>query len=621
MDRKSKTSAKTFTAAILIMLLSLPLFGTVGVSLAQNSTPVGGILSSNVTWSKANNPYTLTSPLTVANGVTLTIEPGITVTFNGYTIQVNGVLNARGTSQNPIIFSSDPQGSGNIEFSSSSTNWDAQTGKGCIIEYATLNAVSVAVDGSSPLLNHDTITAPAFAADQAAIVTNGGSPTISNSIITGDLESLDNAAPQITNNTITGGIFGMGMLTSKPVITNNHITGGSFHSYGTGIRCDGSSSYVADNVVSNCKIGIEIYDGSSTIERNLIYNCTKGIAVTAFMSPVSTSIRNNTIANNLAGFNNTVNFSSLTFSYNNVENNSKLEFNSANAINNWWGTTNEASIRQMLPENISFTPYLSEPNPQATPLPYVELTPTNNTTGAPTQISIFVDAASALAGQTVYISGKLTDTNRTALQGKSVVLSYTLEGDNSAIPIGSDLTNPDGEYLIQWVNAASGTFTLRTQWNGDAYYQPASNATTLSFVPYQNKNVFFVESNSTVSALAFNSTASELSFSVSGPTGTTGYVKATIAKTLLANGENLKITLDGNQLQYTLTSNPGSWLLAFTYNHSTHEVKVSFPAANAPNPTQSTLDYWVWIAAAVAAVCLCIAAFGVWKTTRKTKST
>jgi hypothetical protein len=255
MNKDLGTSAKSVVTAVLVMLLGLSLFGTAGLSSAQNSTSAGGIVNSNMTWTKANSPYILTGPLTVANGATLTIEPGVTVTFDGYNIQVNGALYAQGTSQNPIVFSSDPQGTGNIQFSSSSASWNAQTGTGCIIEYATLNAISVSVDGSSPLLNHDNITAPAFAADQAAIVTSGGSPTIKNSIIVGDLESLDNAAPLIVNNTITGGIFGMGMLTSKPVITNNRITGGSFHSYSTGIRCDGSSSYVADNVVFNCRIG------------------------------------------------------------------------------------------------------------------------------------------------------------------------------------------------------------------------------------------------------------------------------------------------------------------------------------------------------------------------------
>ena len=44
---------------------------------------------------------------------------------------------------------------------------------------------------------------------------------------------------------------------------------------------------------------------------------------------------------------------------------------------------------------------------------------------------------------------------------------------------------------------------------------------------------FSVESNSTVTDLAFNSASQELSFTVSGPSGTTGYVDAYKAKSLM----------------------------------------------------------------------------------------
>jgi hypothetical protein len=66
------------------------------------------------------------------------------------------------------------------------------------------------------------------------------------------------------------------------------------------------------------------------------------------------------------------------------------------------------------------------------------------------------------------------------------------------------------------VNTASGTFTLKAEWNGDNEYLRAFPTTMLSFLPYKNQQVFFVESNSTVAALAFNSTSSELSFTVNG---------------------------------------------------------------------------------------------------------
>jgi hypothetical protein len=617
---KKKPPVFSATAIVTILLSSLVFVSVFGLAEAQSQTSVGGIINSDTIWTKANSPYVLSGPLTIASGATLTIEPGVTINFNDYTVQVNGVLNARGSSTEQIIFSSDASGSGNIAFASSSMSWNEQTGTGCIIEYAVLDAASISINGASPKLNHDSITAPAQAADQAAIVTDGGSPAISNNIITGDIENLNNASPMIINNTLSGGIFGMGMLSSKPVITNNHINGGAFHREGIGIRCDGSNSYVADNVVSNCVKGIEIYDGSSVIERNLVFNNSYGIALTAHMSPVATTIRNNTVTNNEVGLSNNYNFVSLNINYNNIQDNFNITLLDINAANNWWGTNDEQAIRGMLLESVTFIPFLNEPNPQALPIPYVETAPNPppNSTTVPTQISVSVDSSSALVGQTIYVTGNLTDkTNGTSLQGKTVILSYALEGNSTWVPIGSDITNSEGNYIIQWVTAASGIFTLKAEWTGDSNYQAASSATTLSFVPYQNQNAFLVESNSTVTSLAFNSTTSELGFTVSGETGTTGHTKVTIAKSIVSNAENLKVYLDGNQLSYAITSNADSWLLSFSYAHSSHQVTINM-ASNTNVPPASNSDLWTWLIVAALIGAVAVAAAGLlWKAKKK----
>jgi hypothetical protein len=44
----------------------------------QTQTPIpGGTLNVDTTWTAANSPYTVQGTVTIANGVTLTIEPGI----------------------------------------------------------------------------------------------------------------------------------------------------------------------------------------------------------------------------------------------------------------------------------------------------------------------------------------------------------------------------------------------------------------------------------------------------------------------------------------------------------------------------------------------------------------
>ncbi len=86
--------------------------------------------------------------------------------------------------------------------------------------------------------------------------------------------------------------------------------------------------------------------------------------------------------------------------------------------------------------------------------------------------------------------------------------------------------------------------------------------------------VFDFESNSTVSATAFDAKTATLSFTVSGPTNSTGYVKVTVAKTVLPIGEELQVFLDGEPLAYTVTSEGTNWVYVFHYHHSIHRISM-----------------------------------------------
>jgi hypothetical protein len=95
---------------------------------------------------------------------------------------------------------------------------------------------------------------------------------------------------------------------------------------------------------------------------------------------------------------------------------------------------------------------------------------------------------------------------------------------------------------------------------------------------------FSIISNSTISELAFNSTSKILSFKVTGPSGTTGFTNVTIAKTLIQDIDGLQIYLDGNQINYAVTSTDYYWLIHFTYTHSTHKVLIILNSTNANSP-------------------------------------
>ncbi len=69
------------------------------------SRGVAGLLAEDATWSRADSPIVVTGDVAVAYGVTLTIEAGVEVRFDGdHTLAVHGTLNAEGAPGNEITW-------------------------------------------------------------------------------------------------------------------------------------------------------------------------------------------------------------------------------------------------------------------------------------------------------------------------------------------------------------------------------------------------------------------------------------------------------------------------------------------------------------------------------------
>lgn len=99
-------------------LISILLFSSLQLFPKATATSVGGDILENTTWTATDSPYEIANNVTVKKGVNLTIEPDVTVKFNGNaSLVVEGSLLAVGNSNNRITFTSN-------ELSPTRGQWD-----------------------------------------------------------------------------------------------------------------------------------------------------------------------------------------------------------------------------------------------------------------------------------------------------------------------------------------------------------------------------------------------------------------------------------------------------------------------------------------------------------------
>lgn len=192
----------------------------------------------------------------------------------------------------------------------------------------------------------------------------------------------------------------------------------------------------------------------------------------------------------------------------------------------------------------------------------------------PTSPSLSLSSSTSFIGFQVGIDGSLT-CNEVGVSDAGMLLSYSVTSGESWNDITFVNTFSDGSYSAVWMPSATGNYLVRAIWEGNSTYPGSSTIVSFAVTSSEGKNVFAVESNSTISALAFNSTSLELSFSASGHMGTKGYVKVTIAKSLISNIADVKAYLNGTQIDYTATSLDDSWQIHLMCPHSTHAVVIS----------------------------------------------
>jgi hypothetical protein len=140
-------------------------------------------------------------------------------------------------------------------------------------------------------------------------------------------------------------------------------------------------------------------------------------------------------------------------------------------------------------------------------------------------------------------------------------------------------TNHEGSFFVVWMPSATGEYVVRATWKGDEIYPGTENCVNLVVIPTVEEYLFCLSSNSTISNSTFNSNIKELSFTVDGPSNTTGYTYVSIAKALTSSVWSSQVYIDGKEISFQASSTEDSWYIHFSYDHRVHQIRISLDTA------------------------------------------
>lgn len=310
------------------------------INLFAQTSVSGGTVSGN--WTLDGSPYLIQGSIMVANGSTLSIDPGVTVNFQGsYKMLVLGRVLAIGTSNDSITFTANNTSTGwrGIRFNNTAITNDSSKFSFCRFQYGKATGASPDDNGgafyfnnfSKAIISHSRISNCAANNAGGGIYCSLSSPIISNNIILnniayyqyyyyggGAIECISSSCPVISNNIISNNTsYGYGGAIhsidgSSPIIFNNKIINNIADKVGGGIYSNHSTSNITNNTIYNNianngyygyggGAGIESDYGNDAIINNLITNNLTGFdGGGIFCESGSPTISNNTITNNSA---------------------------------------------------------------------------------------------------------------------------------------------------------------------------------------------------------------------------------------------------------------------------------------------------------------------------------
>jgi PKD repeat protein len=325
---------------------------------SQTNIPNGTVSG---TWTAAGSPYLVQGNIMIANGTTLTIQPGVTVSFQGsYRLLVNGRLIAAGTGADSIRFTAVDTSTGwqGIRFDNTSINNDSSVISYCSIQYGISTTVNgggiyvrnfpklsirnttisncwavggkggggIYLEGSNIIFRDNKIFRN-HAVSGGGMYISGGSPLVTNNVFSyndnrqpppaigdpgsdpdsygGGIHIWNSEGATVSSNTITYNscLYGGGLAQQygTAFITNNNISYNQANS-GGGIYANDGGQFRTNTISYNTAgtDGGAVYcaGGSGFENNNIIYN-TAAKAGGGFMITFGTSnIIHNLIANN-----------------------------------------------------------------------------------------------------------------------------------------------------------------------------------------------------------------------------------------------------------------------------------------------------------------------------------
>lgn len=504
---------------------------------------VGGVLTQNTTWTVANSPINLSKNLLVSQGITLKIDPGVTVNFNGFLLQVDGYLTAQGTASINVVFHG---GGGELIYLSNSVSYDPNVGQGLKFQYLASDLLSITAFGTTLVEN--------CKIQRSSMRFCRGESLVKDSIFIGD-----------------GSGYAIGKSWAGPggpsyvTISGNYITG-----YDTGINIAGfAEDIIEHNIIQNNLTGV--------------YCSARGI------------VRYNSIIDNNYGLR--VGYYSGTINNNNIYGNRTYDLYVqegegyvVNALNNYWGIIDLTLISTHIYDfdddfrlaKVTYDPILSSWETRApNPLPKIRtLSPSNIEAGStsfalnvigsgfvessvvnwngnpkvtafisPTQITASIPASDI----TVHGTANITVFNPYPGGGTSNVVELIVNPIGSPLPTLISLSPTSAEMggppFTLTVNGTGFISTSKVRWNGSERSTTYISSTQLT----ASISATDIASIGTASITVSNpspggGTSNSLGFGVTGPNPTL----TSISPTQVEAGSNaFSLTVNGTNFLST----------------------------------------------------------------------